>query len=86
MACGIPTVVTDAGDSAAIVGDTGVLVPIRNPPALARGILDLVQVGMEGRNILGHRARERVQREYSQTTAVERYGQLYRELAGRLAD
>jgi len=80
MACGKPCVVTDVGDAAVMVDDTGIVVPPRDPVALASGWDRLILLGSEGRSILGARARDRVVRNYSLESTAARYQSLYEEL------
>ncbi|AFZ14318.1 glycosyl transferase group 1 [Crinalium epipsammum PCC 9333] len=44
MATGVPCVVTDVGDSAWIVGETGIVVPPKNPEALVKGWLVCLEI------------------------------------------
>ncbi|HXG23913.1 MAG TPA: glycosyltransferase [Chthonomonadales bacterium] len=80
MACGVPCVVTDVGDSAAIVGETGRVVPPRNPERLAGAMAELVEMGMQDRQALGEAARKRAEECYSLTSCVTRYEKLYEEM------
>lgn len=43
MACGVPCVVTNVGDSPYIVGETGIVVSAANPLALSEGILFMAE-------------------------------------------
>lgn len=81
MACGVPCVVTDVGDSAHIVGDTGIVVPPRDPQALAEAWAALIKIGPEGRAGLGRRARERIVQNFSLPAIVAKYEALYEEVA-----
>jgi glycosyltransferase involved in cell wall biosynthesis len=77
MACGVPCVVTDVGDSALIVGDTGRVVPPKNPQALADAWREIIQMGREQRGKLGRAARRRVEEHYSLAGIVANYEKLY---------
>lgn len=65
MSCGLPVVATDCGDSAYIVGDTGIIVPIADARSLANGLLEILS---QDRGELGRRARQRIEENF----AVER--------------
>jgi len=79
MACGVPCVVTDVGDSAYLVEDTGVIVPSRNPKALAHAIIQLIDAGSAKRKELGMAARRRIESEFSLPKVARRYEDLYKQ-------
>ncbi|HSD11570.1 MAG TPA: glycosyltransferase, partial [Candidatus Binatia bacterium] len=81
MACGVPCVSTGVGDADTLIGDTGRVVPIRDPVALARGCEELIAIGPAGRARLGLAARKRIRERFSLDSVVARYESLYRELA-----
>lgn len=83
MACGVPCVVTDIGDSALLVSNTGIAVPPRDPEALAGAMAELVAAGPDSRRQLGEAARRRIQAEFSLPSIVLRYEELYREHIAR---
>lgn len=83
MACAVPCVVTDAGDAAAIVGDTGFVVPFRDPAAIAAAWERLIDLPPEERQALATRARQRVAEHYSLAAIIGQYEDLYARFAGR---
>jgi glycosyltransferase involved in cell wall biosynthesis len=69
MACGVPCVVTDVGDSSQIVGDTGIVVPPRNHEALAAGWAQM-HARMAENPRLRETVRQRVNSQFSLSALV----------------
>jgi len=80
MACGVPCVVTDVGDAAWVVGDTGVVVPARDPEALAQGLGLLLTAPARTRAELGHRGRRRIMEHFTLPAITRQYADLYATL------
>ena len=85
MACGIPCVATDVGDSALVVGTTGRVIPIQKPHAMAQAWNEVLGLSQEQRNCLGQEARHRIEHNFSLPVIVRRYENLYKELMGETA-
>jgi len=77
MSCGVPCVVTDAGDSAYLIRDTGIVVPPKDPQALAEGWGRMIALGAEGRKALGMAARRRIEQHFRLDTTTRQYENLY---------
>ncbi len=71
MACGVPCVVTDVGDSAFIVGDTGSIVSPGDHRALATAMLSLIDLPPEKRRVMGEACRARIVSEFGMDKLVQ---------------
>lgn len=80
MACGVPCVVTDVGDSAEIVGNTGSVVAPGDMAGLAQHLTELLRWPIDQRTQLGALARQRIRNHYEIGDIARRYESFYREL------
>lgn len=77
MACGVPCVVTDVGDSAWLVGDCGRIVPSGSASAVAAALSDLMSIGPDGRKLLGEHSRKRIADSFSLAAVTRHYQASY---------
>lgn len=82
MACGTPCVVTDVGDAAYIVGDTGWVVPPRDASALAEAIAKALRDLMvsEQRSVWSVRACSRIKEDFAIQQMVCNYTAVWNEV------
>lgn len=77
MAADVPVVSTDLGDNRELIGDTGIVVPPRDPSALSDAISDLLS--RDG----GPSPRDRVLTEWTLEASVARYATYIRQVVER---
>lgn len=77
MACGIPCVVTDVGDSAWVVADLGIVVSPRDPEALAQALQTMIT---RIEDPLGEKVRRRIVEQFSIDTLIRRTDAALRNL------
>lgn len=80
MASAVPVIATDVGETATLVGDTGILIPPRDPIALRDAILQFASLSPTERAAFGRRAVERMHAQFCIRVVAERYRTLYHEV------
>lgn len=83
MASELPVAVTDSGGPSEIVGltgENGLVVPIKNPDALAAAMASIEAMPLQERQLMGRRARQKIKEKYSLTQIVTQWERVYTEL------
>ncbi len=81
MAAGLPVIATDVGDTAQLVGTTGVVVPPADVTAFGRALAEALGTDRAALSHAGRAARERAEQHFRELDAVRAYADLYRRLA-----
>ena len=79
MACGVPVVSTDGGALPEVVGDAGVIVPVRDAEALAGAIADLLRKP-ERREVLSRQGRQRIEELFCWQVCARQMTDYYRQV------
>lgn len=77
MACGRPIVATDVGDARQLIGDAGIVVPPRDPAALAEAVVRL-RDDPDLREKMSVRARSRIENDFCLADAAAAFDQAHR--------
>lgn len=77
MACEVPCVTTDVGDSAFVVGDTGEVVEPGDYKELAKAIKKIIDMSEDERRALGLKARQRIIEQFEVNQVCKKYQQVY---------
>jgi len=83
MACGVSCLVSDVGDCAWIVGDTGFVIKPGDEDALSAALAEAIGLTPDQTMNRGNAARERILRSFELRQITNRYGDLYRTLWDR---
>lgn len=82
MACGVPVISTTGGALPEVVGDAGVLVPVRDADAIATAVTELLKDDQK-RESLGQAGRERILKHFSWQVAAEQFVGEYQKVIGQ---
>jgi len=82
MACGVPAVATDVGESRLIVEDASRIVPAGDASLLANAVGSVLAMTDEQRLALGMRDRTRIVEKFSARSMVAKYLETWTECVG----
>lgn len=77
MACGVPCVATDVGDSAWVIGESGLIVPPRDCEAMGAALSRLAELDPDARRRLGAAGRARAVANFDINDIAVQYRRLY---------
>lgn len=86
MACEVPCVVTDVGDTDTMVGETGRVVAPQDPDALAAAWRTMLNMPAEKRRRCGQAARERVSSYFAMGEVSRQYQKVYQRVLAILPE
>lgn len=78
LLCAVPVVATDVGDARAIIGDSGICVPVGDAEAMSEAWAKLLTMPGEARRQLGELGRLRLLARFGIEAIADRYLELYR--------
>jgi glycosyltransferase involved in cell wall biosynthesis len=84
MACGIPCVSTNVGGAEEVLGNTGIIIPPRDPEALAKGIVKILTLPNDQRQLMGQKSRERVLENFDINRIAQTYMNFWKELVEKI--
>ncbi|HYW71428.1 MAG TPA: glycosyltransferase [Pyrinomonadaceae bacterium] len=80
MAAGVPAIVSDVGDSALIIGETGLTFPAGDPDRLAAAVENFLAMSAERSVELKTEVRQRIEREFAVEVMVKRMEEVILDL------
>lgn len=81
MAMGVPSVATDVGDAALLLGGNGIVVPAQDARALSLGLKQMIEFSPEERRLLSANAKTRIVEGFTMERSSQKFRQLYDDLS-----
>ena len=80
MSLSTPCIATNTGDTANMIGDTGIIVEPKKPSDLANAMYNFLQFSENTINTLSNKAKERIRLKYTLEICVAKYSDLYKRI------